>query len=111
MNKFAKRVDINQTELTKKLRELGFSVYHTYALGKGFPDLIINNGLMNHLIELKASDKDGLTEPEKEFIKNFHVIVGYNIDIILKEILIYEFFLSKCLRIKYENKVKENNDQ
>lgn len=110
MNKFAKRVDNNQKELTEKLRELGFSVYHTYALGKGFPDLIINNGLMNHLIELKASDKDKLTEPEKEFIKNFHVIVGHDINKILLEILIYEFFLGMCLRLKYENQIKKGND-
>jgi Holliday junction resolvase len=103
MNKFAKRVDKNQEQLTKELRELGFSVYHTHALGKGFPDLIINNGIMNHLIEIKASDKDKLTDSEKEFIKSFHVIVGYSIEVILKEMLVYEYFLLKCLRDKYDN--------
>jgi Holliday junction resolvase len=107
MSKFAKRVDANQEQLTKELRELGFSVYHTHALGKGFPDLIINGGMMNHLIELKASGKDKLTDAEKEFIKSFHVIVGHNIEIILKEILIYEYFLFRCLRGKYDNQAKQ----
>jgi hypothetical protein len=76
----AKRIDRNQPEIVKKLRQIpGVSVAVTSALGDGFPDLVIGvkkNGLpVNLLIELKDGDKppsqQRITEDEKDFIKGW----------------------------------------
>jgi len=65
------RVDANQKEIVKKLRELEISVLHTHQLGKGAPDLILGYRNENFLIELKDGNKtksqQKLTPDEVEF--------------------------------------------
>lgn len=38
---FKKRVDRNQPEIVKALREQGASVAHTHQIGQGFPDIVV----------------------------------------------------------------------
>lgn len=49
----APKVDTNQTEIVKWLRDLGFSVFHTHGVGEAFPDLVAGQLGFNVLIEVK----------------------------------------------------------
>ena len=86
----AKRIDTNQNQVVKNLRQLGISVAITSMLGKGFPDLVIGYKKRNYLIELKdgkkAKSQKKLTECEEEFFNAWkgQINVCENIDDILK---------------------------
>lgn len=59
---FPKRIDKNQNEIVRGLRNLGFTVWITSALGKGSPDICVGtrteNGVkLNILLELKDGSK------------------------------------------------------
>lgn len=66
-----KRVDRNQPEIVKDLRELGYSVLHLHMVGKGAPDICVGAFGLNFLFEIKDPDKfpsqRDLTDDEKEF--------------------------------------------
>ena len=51
------RVDANQKEIVKQLRDLGVSVLHTHQLGRSAPDLILGYRNENFMIELKDGNK------------------------------------------------------
>ena len=57
------KIDSNQGEIVSKLRELGFSVHSTAAVGKGYPDIICgftsqkHNIKINILFEIKDGNK------------------------------------------------------
>ena len=73
------KVDKNQKQVVKELRELGFSVALTHMVHKGFPDFVVGFHGLNILIELK-SENGTLTKDETVFI-NTHkgkVIVAYS---------------------------------
>ena len=54
----AKRKDVNQSSIEKSLKQLGFSVADTSALGNGFPDMVVGYaGTMNYLFEVKDPNK------------------------------------------------------
>jgi len=53
----AKRVDDNQKEIVRNLRQLGCSVQSLSSLGKGCPDLLVGIKKRNWLIELKDGKK------------------------------------------------------
>jgi len=56
------RIDANQPEIVKGLRDTGHSVAITSAVGKGFPDIIVGrNG-----ITLPMEIKDGSLPPSKQ---------------------------------------------
>ncbi len=69
------KIDGNQTEIVRRLRELGYSVWSTAALGRGFPDLIVGGEVKgerrNFLFELKDEcqplSKRKLTLAEEKF--------------------------------------------
>lgn len=61
------KVDLNQPEVTKRLREFGISVELLHTLGGGVPDLLLGVGGWNFLIELKSSAKGKLTKDELEW--------------------------------------------
>lgn len=67
----ARRVDRNQSEIVKLLRELGASVQILSDIGKGCPDICFGIFGANYLAEIKDGDKppsqQKLTEFEKEF--------------------------------------------
>ncbi len=68
----AKRVDGNQKQITKELRDLGFSVALTHELGKGHPDILVGfYDLLNVIIELKIDEKKKLTKDEAKFHENW----------------------------------------
>ena len=65
-----KRVDSNQKEIVKALRQFGASVAHTYTVGHGFPDILVSYGGDYYLMEIKMP-KSKLTPDEVEFHQNW----------------------------------------
>lgn len=67
----AKRVDDNQKEIVKQLRQLGATVRHLHMVGDGLPDIIVGYRRKNFLIEIKDHKKRKsqrkLTADEQEF--------------------------------------------
>ena len=65
------KADDNQPQIVKAFRQLGYSVAHTHAIGKGFPDIVIGRDGVNTLVEikdgLKTKSQRQLTPDEKEF--------------------------------------------
>jgi hypothetical protein len=88
----AAKIDQNQTLIVKQLRLLGYSVYITSMVGKGFPDLVIGKRNENYLVELKDGSKPPsarkLTDDEAKFIEGWQgtVIVAHDLDGILNQI-------------------------
>lgn len=88
----ARRIDANQNEIVKQLRQLGYSVYITSMVGDGFPDLVIGKRNKNFLVELKDGSKPlsarKLTKAEVDFIDKWQgeVIVAHDLDGILNQI-------------------------
>lgn len=70
------RIDANQNEIVKQLRNLNISVAITSSLGNGFPDLVLGYKNKNYLIELKDSKKPKsqklLTELERKFFNEWN---------------------------------------
>ncbi len=56
-----KRIDSNQPEIVKALRQAGALVNHTHTIGHGFPDLIVAHKGKLFLLEIK----DGSLPPSK----------------------------------------------
>jgi len=52
-----RKVDDNQAEIVKVLREIGATVWSTAAIGNGFPDLAVGFAGVNTLLEVKDGDK------------------------------------------------------
>jgi len=52
-----KKVDSNQTRVVKALRELGATVQHLHAVGRGCPDLLVGYKGSNYLLEVKDGEK------------------------------------------------------
>lgn len=71
----AKRVDDNQKQIVKQLRQMGISVRHLHMIGQGMPDLVLGFRGVNYLIELKdgkkISSKKKLTDDEQEFFNDW----------------------------------------
>jgi Holliday junction resolvase len=71
MPKYNAKVDSNQSEIVKAFRNLGFSVFLTHTLGRGFPDIVASKQGLNFLIEIKDGSlppsKRKLTPAEQEF--------------------------------------------
>lgn len=69
--RYAAKVDANQGEIVKALRDAGASVTPTHAAGEGFPDLAVGFRGQTFLIEVKDGakppSKRGLTDPQKEW--------------------------------------------
>lgn len=67
----AAKVDINQKEIVKAIRKVGYSVSHTHQIGQGFPDIIVGARGLNYLFEIKNGEKSpskrALTDDEKLF--------------------------------------------
>lgn len=84
----AAKVDANQAEIVKALREAGYSVAITSQLGCGFPDLVVgivrrDGFLSNLLLEVKDGSKppsqQKLTDDELKFRNNWYGAV-YTVD-------------------------------
>lgn len=66
----AKRVDANQKEIVKALRDFGASVQIISDVGKGCPDIIVGWQGDNYLVEIKK-DKGVLTPHEIAFFSSW----------------------------------------
>jgi len=53
----AAKVDANQTEIVRALRDLGASVQSLANVGKGVPDLLVGWRGQNYLLEIKDGAK------------------------------------------------------
>lgn len=63
-----RRVDANQVQIVKELREAGYSVIDIHVIGGGVPDLIVaQQGGRTILVEIKASWRKNLTDDERDF--------------------------------------------
>lgn len=60
-------VDVNQKAENAKLRQMGYSVWVTSALGHGAPDAVVSKPGHNLLVEWKASAKHKLSPDEVKF--------------------------------------------
>ena len=74
--RLAAKTDENQQKIMDELREIGFSVFDTHSLGRGFPDIIVGIGAWigacyqgdNYLFEIKMpGKKNNLTKAERNF--------------------------------------------
>jgi Holliday junction resolvase len=66
-----KRIDHNQSDIVKELRQLGFTVAVISMVGKGIPDIIVGHRGKNFLFEIKDGNKNisqqSLTKNEEKF--------------------------------------------
>lgn len=69
---YAKRVDVNQKEIVKVLRDCGASVVDLSAVGHGVPDLAIGYAGLTVFVEVKSSEKAKFTDAQLEFMKRWH---------------------------------------
>jgi Holliday junction resolvase len=69
---YAKRVDKNQKAIVEEFRKLGFSVYITSHVGRGFPDIMVGMGNTHTiLVEIKSTDKAKFTDAQSEFMSKW----------------------------------------
>ena len=80
-----RRVDRNQSQITRELRALGLSVRPTHIVGNGFPDLAVGWAGKTLLVEVKMPGEK-LTEDECEFFEiwNGAAIVAVSTEDILR---------------------------
>lgn len=55
--KYKAKADDNQPEIVNHFRNLGFSVAHTYTVGKGMVDIVVAKNGVNVLVEIKDGAK------------------------------------------------------
>ena len=68
---YAKRVDLNHTEIVKTLRSLGAGVVDMSRVGQGFPDLLIHFQNQSVLVEVKSGERKKFTQAQLKFISNW----------------------------------------
>lgn len=51
------RADANQPEIVRTFRQLGYSVEHAHAVGKGFPDIAVGKFDLTWIVEIKDGSK------------------------------------------------------
>lgn len=61
---YAKKIDRNQPEIVKALRDEGATVQILSAVGKGCPDILVGYNEVNYLMEIKMDDGK-LTEDQR----------------------------------------------
>ena len=69
---YAKKVDVNQSEIVAKFRELGASVYVASGVGHGFPDIVVGfNNQHTILVEIKRSQSAKFTDAQQQFMSKW----------------------------------------
>lgn len=66
----AKRVDANQKEVVKALREAGAFVFHLHEVGQGCPDLLVGINNQTYLVEVKMPNGK-FTDAQVKFMKEW----------------------------------------
>ncbi len=72
--RLAAKVDSNQAEIVKALREVGMSVLSLAPMGKGCPDLLVADDDSYFLIEVKGP-KGELNPIQQEWIREWRGVV------------------------------------
>lgn len=62
------RVDANQAEIVRAMRELGAEVTHMHQLGKGVADLLVSWRQAWYVFEVKSGPREELTPDQIEWI-------------------------------------------
>jgi len=57
---YAKKVDLNHTEIVKTFRDLGATVFDASGIGRGFPDIVLGYNNITCLVEIKSVKKRNL---------------------------------------------------
>lgn len=65
--RYAARVDVNQPDIVKALRQIGAEVNYMHQLGMGTPDLLVSFRQRWYVIECKSDDGE-LNEDQKRWI-------------------------------------------
>jgi len=68
---YARKVDVNQAEIVKTLREAGADVYILSMVGRGIPDLMVCFNGETILMEIKRDAKAKFTAEQLKFIANW----------------------------------------
>ena len=71
MSKYARRVDVNQSEIVQAFKELGCSVFDCSRVAGGFPDLLVGRNKKTVLVEIKSSEKATFTPAQEMFMLNW----------------------------------------
>lgn len=71
MSKYARRVDVNQSEIVQVFKQLGCSVFDTSRVAGGYPDLTIGRNGKTVLVEIKSSEKASYTPAQELFMLNW----------------------------------------
>ena len=82
----AAKIDNNQTDLVRELREMGFSVLLLHRVGSGCPDILVGRAGRNLLVEIKQG-RGKLTPDEDAFLSEWRgaAIVARTADEVLAE--------------------------
>lgn len=89
--RYARRKDTTHKDIADGLREIGFSVADTSALGNDFPDLVIGRFGVDAKVECKSpkgkkTAEDRLSEGQRDFKDEWRgapVIVAYTLEDVL----------------------------
>ncbi len=75
-----KKVDANQAEIVRMLREFGASVIDLHEVGKGCPDILVGYKWRSYPMEVKSGDGK-LTPDEMEFNEswqgNYYIVHSF----------------------------------
>jgi Holliday junction resolvase len=68
---YARKVDVNQSEIVKTLRQAGADVHILSMVGKGMPDLMVCFNGETILMEVKKNAKAKYTPDQLKFLANW----------------------------------------
>ena len=79
----AARVDVNQAQIVRGLRQCGVTVQHLHTVGQGCPDIMCGWHNRNYVFEIKDPDKPPSRRRLTEDEEKWHEEWGGQVDIIL----------------------------
>jgi Holliday junction resolvase len=65
---YAKKIDLNHTEIVKTFKDLGATVFDASGIGRGFPDIVVGYNGHTVLVEIKSGAKKKFTEAQLKFM-------------------------------------------
>ena len=68
---YARKVDLNHTDVVKTLRSLGASVFDASKVGKGFPDIVVGYKNNTILVEIKSGENKKFTPTQLKFMSEW----------------------------------------
>lgn len=91
-----KRVDANQAQIVRILRDMGCSVAHMHELGKGAPDILVGFRGENFIFEIKDPDKPPSQRRLTEDEEKWHTRWKGQVNTVLYAYDIVEIIKGKC---------------